>query len=798
MTPRHCIPLAARAATVLTAVAAMAIAALGLAATPALADDCPNAALRAQNNSTQLPDCRAYELVTNPFKEGFLPSQVGYTENGRVAYVVAGNFANNGLGSGTNNLYVADRSSSGWSTTPQFPSGPEYNISGFNSFIMSSDLGSSLWIMSRAEEPIGVGDLYRGRSGLFTRVGPATDPDLIPPSAPGGTAVPPFLNNIGVSEDLSHVVIVSDFGVAGGGPSGDLYEYVGTGNDRPRLVDADNAGQRISSCGVVDGAYNTSRLDPSQYHAVSTDGHAIFWTARCPAPAVWARIDGTTTIKVSSSDCTRASGDPGGVCNAATVPPLFQGANAAGTRVFFTTSQQLVDNDTDATQDLYECDIPTSAPEPVGPTNPCPSLHEVSGAASGADVQGVTRISDDGSRVYFVATGVLASNHGADDVTAAAGDHNLYVWERDSAHPDGETTFVGKLDPSDGDLWGPDNAPGRAAQTTDDGRYLIFVSRAALIDSGPQADTDAAADVYHYDADTGTLKRLSTDVDGRGGNEPGRDAQFHPVIYQHVRATTRPREAMTDDGRAAIFFTDEALSPADTNGGYDVYMWRDGHVSLISSGRPTSDALVDLGTLTASISSSGRDVYFATTAQLTANDVDTQLDIYDARVDGGFDLSSSPGCVGDACQGERSAPAPLSQASPSKGEDVLPPSTPAFSVRALTATQRKRVALTGKMSLSVTTNAPGMLSAVASASIAKRSSTVGSAKYRVSKAGTVSLSLTLSRRARAELKSKGKLTVKVEMRQDNVAIPRTVSFKLIRAKAAKKKTSRAMVRGRRS
>ncbi len=83
--------------------------------------------------------------------------------------------------------------------------------------------------------------------------------------------------------------------------------------------------------------------------------------------------------------------------------------------------------------------------------------------------------------------------------------------------------------------------------------------------------------------------------------------------------------------------------------------------------------------------------------------------------------------------------------------------------------------------------------------IARRPSTVGSTKRKVTKAGTVSLSLTLSTKARAELKSKRKLAVKVLVSQDNVAISRTVSLKLTQAKATKKKASRhAVVKGGRS
>ncbi len=50
-----------RFAGTLATLACLSAAGLGLSAAPALAEDCPNAALRAENNSTRLPECRAYE-----------------------------------------------------------------------------------------------------------------------------------------------------------------------------------------------------------------------------------------------------------------------------------------------------------------------------------------------------------------------------------------------------------------------------------------------------------------------------------------------------------------------------------------------------------------------------------------------------------------------------------------------------------------------------------------------------------------------------------------------------------------
>jgi hypothetical protein len=790
--------LAARAATTL-AVLATAAATLGLTAAPALADDCPNAVLRAQNNSTQLPDCRAYEQVSPVYKEGFPPAPAAFTDDGRFLYYTNGNYANNGnanAGIPGNNPYLRTRAGNGWSTKALAPSGPDYfteKIPNPSPKAFSRDLRSSLWVMRRADEPYNVYDLYgRGPDDVFARIGPLpTDP-----IHSGGTSIQ-------ASDDLSHMAFA---GIAGG-----VYEYVGTGGGQSRPVSVDNTGQPISP-GCQSGLGGIA----SSYRSVSADGRVIFWTPQCDGSAVYARVGGATTIDASASQCTRAPSDPGGACNA-DLGAVFQGANADGTRVYFTTRQQLVDADTDSTRDLYECDIPSGTPAPDGAVNPCPDLRQVSGATSGADVQGVARISDDGSRAYFVAAGVLASNTDANDAVAVAGDDNLYVWQRDTAHPAGETRFVAKVDPSDAGgvynsgLWLPGSSPdvkGGLAQATDDGRYLVFASHAALIDHGPMADTDTALDVYRYDAETGALTRLSADVNGEGGNEP-EDANIKSISYNGT-LPDRPyaRVAMSDDGGSVVFTTSEALAPSDTNGTPDTYLWHEGRLSLISSGKPSNDgpfqgfpnALGYNAFDTALISPSGRDVYFMTTAQLVSSDSDTVMDIYDARVNGGFAPTPTPTpCSGDACQGGRSAPPP--DATPgstsSTGQAGSPQTTPAFTVGKLTASQLKRVATTGKVSLSIVTNAPGVLSAQATATIAKRPSTVGSGRLAVAKAGTLTLSLSLSKKARAELRSTRKLTVKVLVRQDNVAIARTVSLKLTQpkpAKKTKKKSSRTTAR----
>ena len=57
------------------------------------------------------------------------------------------------------------------------------------------------------------------------------------------------------------------------------------------------------------------------------------------------------------------------------------------------------------------------------------------------------RSSEDGSHVYFVAKGVLTSipntSLASGQQVAVAGQDNLYVYERDSAFPNGHLAFVG-------------------------------------------------------------------------------------------------------------------------------------------------------------------------------------------------------------------------------------------------------------------------------------------------------------------------------------------------------------------
>jgi hypothetical protein len=702
-------------------------------------DACANAAVRAQTGSTGLPDCRAYEMVSAPYKEGFpiyIAGGVAFTEDGTVSYQSRGALAGNATGS-TNNLYHATRSAAGWTTSSLDPPATIYSTTYGEVAVPvqaeSADLRWSLWRMYRRNDvPDGdIGFWLRGPDGAFTRIGGGLFLAGFPP-LDGGAFLP------AVSDDLSHILV----GLT-------LFEYVGTGNEGPpRPVDIDNNGQPAPGISCL--------------RNVSSDGRVIVFVSGCGGSGtlqVWARVGGSASVAVSGSECTRDADDVGGLCNGVSAATYVGGA-ADGSRVFFTTSQQLVNGDTDvddgsdlvAGNDLYACDMPAGSPVPVGSANPCASLTEVSGAATDARVESVVSVSEDGSRVYFVARGVLANNLDVGGVGASAGAKNLYVWERDGAHPAGQTRYVARLGSNDLTL----------AQMTPDGRYLLFVTANGLV----AGDTDGAMDVYRYDMVTHTIVLVSASVTGGGGS-----GGFGVSI---------PRaSAMSADGSTVIFDTAEALSPSDTNDVDDVYSWRDGQVSLISAGGGSA-----LG-----MTPSGRDLFVLTAAQVLSADRDANTDIYDARLGGGFaPARTPPPCSGDECRGQRSQPPSLEGPSPVGPGSGLAEVAPVFSVRAVSAAQRRVLAATGKVSLTVTTNTPGTINARATTTVAGRSVGVGSGRRTLAGAGRVAVALTLSKKARTQLASRGRLTVKVAVSHSKVALDRSVTLKLVHAKAKAKRS----------
>lgn len=121
------------AAPLLVALAALLLPAAALAAGDADRAACPNEA--SPGFRSYLPECRAYELVTPSYKEGFVasfPARAVSADGSRViasslgAFAETGNDRADGFAS-----YLFTRGESGWSTTALEPPVAEYPEAAF-------------------------------------------------------------------------------------------------------------------------------------------------------------------------------------------------------------------------------------------------------------------------------------------------------------------------------------------------------------------------------------------------------------------------------------------------------------------------------------------------------------------------------------------------------------------------------------------------------------------------------------------------------------------------------------------
>jgi hypothetical protein len=672
---------------------------LTTAATP---PPCANQQRRSEDNSTQLPDCRAYEMVTPPFKAGdqaglFAIAADGSEALGEDTAAFAG-----GEGSGLGTLYQLVRSDSGWGTSAISPPASQFPAQHFAD--AGADLGSSLWWTRHPTEPGAAEDLYLRRpDGSMVEIGPMVPPESA--TGPPAESEQSFfwdsqVNYEGASADLSRTVFRLSGSVGRwpgdtSSPQTDTtYEYAGTGNTEPELVGVANEGTLAAAAAaegkphVNEAAELISRCSTwlgtlggiDKYNAISADGETVFFTAAAsgsegcaghgpPVNELYARIARSHTVAISeptAADCAACQTGPSDQASAE-----FQGASRDGSKVFFLTSGELLPGARG--ENLYEYDFDAPAGQRIVPVSTSTGVEEPL-------VQGVARVSEDGSHVYFVAKGVLTGSN-AEGEAPTQGADNLYVFERDAANPGGRMVFVATLSPADepmaglipvcvegGDWCAVDN---RSVQATPDGRYLVFKSVADLT----PGDTSSEPQIFEYDALREELVRVSVGEAGYPAGAVAADATAATIRSTEYTngSFARPSAslAISDDGSTVLFASHAALAagalPAAEAGAESVYEYRSagpissGDVHLISSGGAVPASLLGLDP-------SGNDVLFSTSEPLLAADVDAVADTYDARVDGGFPAPSGPPtCAGESCQGAASG----ASAGPS-------PATPGF------------------------------------------------------------------------------------------------------------------------
>jgi len=466
---------------------------------------------------------------------------------------------------------------------------------------------------------------------------------------------------------------------------------------------------------------------PTQCTATGCPGPA----RTCPAEAELTKELGEATKVEAKLEIEKELGECHGFHDA-----TYQGASADGSKVFFTTTQRLLNGDGDETGDLYEYDFTNRAGNPLtqisagetfAGTDECGAAVSHT-AGAGAEVEGVVRTSSDGSHVYFLANGVLTSKGNTwwnasgeeEHECPEPGPSNLYAYDTET----GELKFVAHTisNGSGNETSGKEvNDNHRLAQTTPDGKYLVFSTPEAF---AGVTKTEAARAAYRFDFTTGELTWIShaapagerpsecTPSDGcKGGEErsafiapleattSGAEADINdwnraisgcPHGYSSAEQTQCPAGAY--DGETIIFSSQEKLQNDDVSQAANVYEWRcaspcahpatEGVVQMISDGRDPK-GVNSIGSMTqaeeraeitpnvwqgnSGMSASGSDIFFLTHTPLVGQDTDVLADYYDARVEGGFPAPvKEPACAPEECQpGEgsppNSPPAPSSQ-----------------------------------------------------------------------------------------------------------------------------------------
>ncbi len=418
---------------------------------------------------------RAYELVTPSYKAGYGVyggAIEAVAANGQsVGFVSQGSFEGEPTAKAFN-MYLARRGGSGWSTVPVEPPSPvapsaaEYeSVADFSPTLeevlavntSGANAGQAEYESPEREFLIHNTNTADVKDNWF-RVGPV---ELLSKG--------PFnVGYEGSSEHFCHIAFNPQFDQQpllpeAVGTKAELYDLASgcEGQPKLRLVGLDNQRKVINPrCTEWFGGFGDGSHE-STFNAMSADGSEIFFTAfvepHASSPScglsvaptasdpsqLFVRLGGARTVEISRTFPSKCTEVP---CEHASTrsPSLFWGASEDGSKVFFTTSSRLVEEDKDTGNDLYMATIGCpNGQQCEAAQRDLVSLVDVSHTVSGqaSEVQGVVKIAADGSRVYFVARGVLTEGVNSEGRAPTNNADNLYVFDSLTS----KVTFVADL-----------------------------------------------------------------------------------------------------------------------------------------------------------------------------------------------------------------------------------------------------------------------------------------------------------------------------------------------------------------
>ena len=384
--------------------------------------------------------------------------------------------------------------------------------------------------------------------------------------------------------------------------------------EEPYLYEWDRETGKVSFVGYVndeapvEGTVAGSNENEATYNenVISEDGARIFFSTiggkvymREPEP------DAERTVEVSEGDAQ------------------WRAATADGSKAFYTEGEN-------ADKNLYEYDVEDSSRTPI------------TGGAAG--VLGLVGVSGDGAYAYFVAEGVLASNENRNKEKAVVGKANLYVWHEGApitfiatllysgGTDDDRTDWLGYYSESEG---GAEEHKGSRVSAS--GARVLFSSFAKLT----SYDNAGYDELYLYDTPSGELKCVSC-------NPTGAPAVRETYLSSNAGTFPGSRDAFTltrnlsAEGTRVFFQTKEALLPqADAQ--MNVYEWEQegaGNCGEEEAWRrrpplPDLDRQSTSPSYFGDASENGGDIFFFTRQSLVGQDKDQNIDVYDAREEGG-------------------------------------------------------------------------------------------------------------------------------------------------------------------
>lgn len=563
----------------------------------------------------ELPDDRAYELVTPPDTGAVALGGLGFGEaEGRgcfdllpasadgesVLSLSKGGSLSGLVVNGSFDLYESVRGPGGWTTLSKSPSGAE-SAHPAGGLCASADHAYST-LLTGTSTSDGGSLVLGGVSTGYIR-GPGGQLELVGQGEVGGSPVTdPAANAKWITEQGGHLIFVSDMKLADAAPP--------SGTD---AVYDRSPGEPASIVSLLPGNVSPVAGEDAEYQGVARDGSVVAFKV---GGTMYARVGGTSTVEVTSAAST------------------FGGISADGEELFYAEAPP-PGGSTPPPADLFSFDVATESTDQIAPEAI------------------FVNVSDDGSHVYFASTQVLTgAEQNSRGGQAEAGEVNLYAWDEGS----GSTRFVAVAAAQD--LQGsvslarwttaavlPQQSVGTgganaSSRTTPDGSALLFESRANVTgyDSGGQVE------IYRYDVDGGldciSCPPVGVPVAGSARLQGG-------DLSSLVRI-----QNLTDDGETVFFQTEDALVPGDVNGTWDVYEWKHGQQAyLVSSGQGR------LPSYLYGMTPDGSDVFFTSTERLVPQDLSSVSSIYDARSGGGFAVESAlPPCQDDSCQGTPQTP----------------------------------------------------------------------------------------------------------------------------------------------